>query len=337
MVLRLGIGVALIGLLLWVGLLDVRALAGALLHPAPLFGALLALFGTLLVAAVRWQLLLRVQEIRLPGRATLRVVLAASFFSTFLPGALGGDLVRSGYIIRAARGRASTGLLSLLMDRVLGLAGLLVASALMALTHPAEIPATTTTTLWVALTVLLAAGFALPRLMRLVARRVSPSARTWRAALASRLREINSALAVYRRAPLALLAGLALSMVICTLDVAGLLLVMRAMGIDALSGIQQAVACTLALMANSLPFTPGGLGIGEAAFANAALALEPVRSGAPYATAFLAYRCTAILATLPGAFLGIHMPASHEAPREAVKDDARKRPGSQVAKPRAPH
>jgi len=57
------------------------------------------------------------------------VVLAASFFSTFLPGAVGGDLVRSGYIIRAARGRASTGLLSLLMDRVLGLAGLLVASA----------------------------------------------------------------------------------------------------------------------------------------------------------------------------------------------------------------
>jgi len=109
----------------------------------------------------------------------------------------------------------------------------------MALTHPAEIPATTATTLWGALAVLLAAGFALPRLMRLVARRVSPSSRTWRAALANRLREINSALAVYRRAPLALLAGLALSMVICALDVAGLLLVMRAMGIDALSWVQQ--------------------------------------------------------------------------------------------------
>jgi len=335
--LRLGIGLALIGLLLWVGLLDVRALAGALLQPLLLIAALSVLFGTLLAAATRWQLLLRVQGIRLPGRATLRVVLAASFFSTFLPGALGGDLVRSGYIIRAAQGRASTGLLSLLMDRALGLAGLLVAAASMALTHPAEIPASTTVTIWIALATLLLAGLALPRLTRLVARRVRPSARTWRATLTRWLHEINSALAVYRRAPLALLAGLALSMLICAFDVAGLLLVMRAMGIDALPWIQQALACMLALMANSLPFTPGGLGIGEAAFANAALALEPARSGAPYATAFLAYRCMTILATLPGAFLGIHMPARHEAAPGAVKDEARKRPGAQVTSHKSPN
>ncbi|HEY9447204.1 MAG TPA: lysylphosphatidylglycerol synthase transmembrane domain-containing protein [Burkholderiales bacterium] len=334
--LRLGIGIALIGLLLWVGLLDVRALAGALLHPPLLIAALAVLFGTLLIAATRWQLLLRVQGIRLPGRATLRVVLAAAFFSTFLPGALGGDLVRSGYIIRAAHGRASTGLLSLLMDRVLGLAGLLVASAMAALAHPAEIPRMITIAIWIALAVLALAGIMLPRLTRRLARRVPPSTGTWRAALAKWLHEINSALAVYRRAPLALLAGLALSMLICAFDVAGLLLVMRAMSIDALPWIQQALACMLALIANNLPFTPGGLGVGEAAFANAALALESVHSGAPYATAFLAYRCMAIIATLPGAFLGIHVPARPEAPRGTATNAARKRPESQITSRKSP-
>ncbi len=102
MLLKLSIGIALIGLLLWAGLLDVRVLAGALRHPMPLLAAVSVLFGTLLIAALRWHLLLRVQDIRLPGKSTLRVVLASAFFSAFLPGALGGDLLRSGYILRAA-------------------------------------------------------------------------------------------------------------------------------------------------------------------------------------------------------------------------------------------
>ncbi len=86
-------------------------------------------------------------------------------------------------------------------------------------------------------------------------------------------------------------------------------------------------------MANSLPFTPGGLGIGEAAFANAALALEPVRSGAPYATAFLAYRCTGDTCDAAGAFLGIPSCRRARTPREAVKDGARKRPGHESRNP----
>ncbi|MGE5525784.1 MAG: lysylphosphatidylglycerol synthase transmembrane domain-containing protein [Rhodospirillaceae bacterium] len=322
MALRLAIGLALIGLLLWADLLDLDVLAGALRHPLWLLGALPVLFGTLLVAALRWHVLLRIQDIRLPGKSTLRVVLASSFFSAFLPGALGGELLRSGYMLRAAHGRASTGLLSILMDRVLGLAGLLVVSAIVALAHPRHIPAPIGAALLITVLVLILGAYALPRITKLLARRVPPSARSWRATLSKSMRELNTAIATYRRAQRAIATGLLLSMVICVLDVIGLLLVMHAMGIDALPWMQQALACTLALMANNLPFTPGGLGIGEAAFANVALILEPVHTGAPYATAFLAYRCITILSTLPGAFVGIHLPPrrrarvpAHESPR----------------------
>lgn len=305
MLARLLIGVALIGLLFWAGLVDVRVLAGALMRPGLLAGAVIALFAALPVAALRWHLLLRVQGIRLPGRSTLKVVLASAFFSTFLPGAVGGDLVRSGYIVRAAHGRASTGLLSILMDRVLGLAGLVAVAALVSALHPREVPPAMTAALWITVAMLALTIYALPRITRVLGRHPPPPAPRWRATLARSMWELNQALATYRRAWGALAAGLMLSMAVCALDIAGLLLVMRAMEIGALPWIQQALACTLALIANNLPVTPGGLGVGEAAFAKAAAALEPVRSGAPYATAFLAYRCITILSTLPGAFVGV--------------------------------
>jgi uncharacterized protein (TIRG00374 family) len=308
MLLRLALGIALIGLLLWLQLVDVYVLASALRHPMLLAGALLALFGTLLIAAVWWHVLLRVQQIRLPGMATLRVVLASGFFSAFLPGALGGDLLRSGYMLRAAHGRASTGLLSIVMDRALGLAGLLVVSAIVALAYPHHIPRPVTAVLSAAVLGLIAAALILPRITRALARHPPASAHSWRASLYKFMRELNTALATYRRSIGALAAGLMLSMLVCVLDMIGLLLVMHAMGIDALPWMQQALAGTLALLANSLPFTPGGLGIGETAFANAAWLLEPVHTGAPYATAFLAYRCITILSTVPGAFLGLHLP-----------------------------
>ncbi len=304
---RLGIGVALIALLVGTDLLDVRVLAGALRHPIMLAAAVTALFSTLLVAALRWHVLLVAQGIRLAPGATLRVVLAASFFGTFLPGTLGGDLLRSGYIARAARGRASTGLLSIVMDRTLGLAGLLVVAAVVALAHPASIPRAIGATIAVSLLALALAALALPRITRALSRRAS-RAHSWRAGIAKSLRELNTAMITYRRAGGGVATGLLLSMLICVLDVVGLVLVTRAMAIDALPWMQQALAGTLALVANSVPLTPGGLGIGEAAFANTALALEPLRSGAPYATAFLAYRCVTILSTLPGAFVGVLMP-----------------------------
>lgn len=313
LLLRLVLGIALIAVLLWTGLLDPRALAVAWRHPIPLFFAALALFGTLLAAGLRWYVLLRVQRIRLPLAAALRVVLASSFLSTFLPGAVGGDLLRSGYVLRLARDRASTGLLSIVMDRVLGLLGLLLMAALFLLVQPAGIPAGMRITVLALLATLIAGGLALPRITRWLARRTPPAAGSWRAVLGKALRELHGAITAYRRARPAVLAGLLLSVAVCGFDVCGLLLVMRALRIDVLPWIDQALACVLALVANNVPFTPGGLGIGEAAFANAALALEPFRSGAPYATAFLAYRCVTVIASLPGAFLGLGDPAAHRA------------------------
>jgi glycosyltransferase 2 family protein len=302
--LRLALGLLLVAALIWMKLLDPAALVPALGHPGLLVIALLCLFAAICVAAVRWYVLLRVQRIHAPRLATWRAVISGAFLGTFLPGMLGGDLVRTGYIVRWAPHRISTGLLSILVDRALGLSGVMFVALLVLLAHPEEIPDATRMTIVAALGTLIAASIVVMGLARRIDKRlarpgVGPST------LAKWMHELAHAVTLYRHAPMAVAGGMLLSMIVCGFDILALLLVTKAIGITALPRVQQAIAGMLALIANAVPFTPGGLGIGEAAFANACIALERFASGAPYATAFLAFRCINILASVPGAFIGI--------------------------------
>jgi glycosyltransferase 2 family protein len=54
------------------------------------------------------------------------------------------------------------------------------------------------------------------------------------------------------------------------------------------------------MIANNLPFTPGGLGVGEGAFASACIALLPTTAGIAYGTIFLILRCVLVTSTVPG-------------------------------------
>jgi hypothetical protein len=56
----------------------------------------------------------------------------------------------------------------------------------------------------------------------------------------------------------------------------------------------------LTLVANSLPLTPNGIGIGEAAFDQICHLMERVPSGAAYSSIFFALRAVSVLASLPG-------------------------------------
>lgn len=81
------------------------------------------------VAVERWRLLLRAMGAeRVPGRLALfRLYLVATFYNTFLPGGVGGELVR-GVASRSAfgPGARTEGLFVVLVERIMGLSGLLV-------------------------------------------------------------------------------------------------------------------------------------------------------------------------------------------------------------------
>lgn len=84
------------------------------------------------LGAVRWSILLRVQEIVLPRTRLVALLLIGVFFNFFIPGGTGGDVVKIFYLLKETPGKRGPALLSVLVDRLTGvlslclLAGILV-------------------------------------------------------------------------------------------------------------------------------------------------------------------------------------------------------------------
>ncbi len=84
-----------------------------------------------IVAGIRWQLLLRVQGIVLSWTRVFMLLLVGLFFNFFIPGGTGGDVVKIFYLLKETPGKRSAALLSVLVDRLIGLFGLILLAGLL--------------------------------------------------------------------------------------------------------------------------------------------------------------------------------------------------------------
>jgi len=99
-------------------------------------------FLTALIAGARWWWLLRVNGTDVSMAETLRFTWIGIFFNNVVPGATGGDLVKALYIMKRCPGHRVQVLVSVIVDRVLGLASLALLggiAVLFALDHYGEI------------------------------------------------------------------------------------------------------------------------------------------------------------------------------------------------------
>jgi uncharacterized membrane protein YbhN (UPF0104 family) len=96
--------------------------------PAWLAGALLLYFTMIMASAVRWDVLLRAQHVRLPFSFLTQSFLVATFFNNFLPSNIGGDVIRISDTAKPA-GSKTLATTVVLIDRGLGLLGLALMAA----------------------------------------------------------------------------------------------------------------------------------------------------------------------------------------------------------------
>lgn len=108
-------------------------LAGALARPiqlVPLILAALALLASSLLTFVRWYVLVRAQDLPFTLSNSIRIGMIGFFFNTFLPGSIGGDLVKAVAIART-QSRRAVAVSTVLVDRAVGLWGLVWLVALL--------------------------------------------------------------------------------------------------------------------------------------------------------------------------------------------------------------
>ena len=93
-----------------------------------LWAGVAVFFGCTVLATVRWKVLLAVQDIHMTWLRTWQLFMIGMFFNLFMLGSTGGDVVKMFLTMREAPNNRGAALLSVFMDRVIGMMALILIS-----------------------------------------------------------------------------------------------------------------------------------------------------------------------------------------------------------------
>ena len=265
---RLTIAGILLAYLVKSGLIGLGALSKPFAAWPVALGAIALVLFDVALMAWRLSLLFQPRGMRLPWRVSMQLTLVGFFFAAFLPGAAGGDLAKLFYTARGNRERLSEIVAVTLFDRAIGLFSLLIMPLMLALLSPGfiwSLPAMRALfCLAVVLAVVLVAAFLFCLYCEPLVKRIAGRL-FWFLPSKAMLQRILTTVADYRDHAGILVVALALSLVANFSLVVVMLLGVRVLNPGGLN-LRMAIIIPLGFIANSLPLTPGGLGVGETAF-----------------------------------------------------------------------
>jgi len=217
----------------------------------------------------RWRLLLGVQGIQMGWWRTLRVFMVGAFFNLFLLGSTGGDIIKIYYAMREAGSKKSAALLSVLVDRMMGLmAMVLVAVVLCSLRWDLILSHPQTAALMGTLGVILGGSLGLIILGFVVDRfHLAHKLPTW-LPLHAKIVELSVAFSVYARSPRILLASFGISIPAHILNFLSFYFAARAFGVfPGLTGMVDVLAVLPIIMTiAAMPISLSGVGVREGLF-----------------------------------------------------------------------
>jgi uncharacterized protein (TIRG00374 family) len=292
-------------LLIWMirsGRLDLSHLSGALTHWPQMLAIVTIYYVTICVMAWRWNLLLGTQNFSLSFQEAFSLTMIGSLFNVVIPGAVGGDIVKGYYVSRRAVARTPEALTTILIDRVVGLLGLLLLAAIAALWNfrvASGNPALEGLCLF-AIVSTLAGGLALALAVAMGGR--FTGVERWRRNrwVASVWRGMNS-LARYKRHPGFLVSAMAASVFSQLLFCVAFHLAVQTLEGPSIPWRYYFLVVPVGLLTTALPISPAGLGVGQAAFFSL-FQLIPGGSGTLGADACTVYQLLLVLVYLTGLY-----------------------------------
>ncbi len=293
------------------------------------FALTLIMYGVAqLVIAFRWWVLLRAQSIHIRIAATFRLHFIGLFYNNVMPGSVGGDLLKAWYVAKHTHRRLE-GALSVLVDRVVGLSGMLLMAivAYLLFMRGRVLEATANgaggfgrglaryggAMVWVvAVIAVAAAGVLLHRRGR--ARTRELAAKAWERGR-SLLGRIRQAMVVYCSKPLTMLYALVLTLIGQSVAIVAFWLLGRNLGVSA--GLRDYfVIFPVTWVIGAIPVSIAGLGVVEMGIielfkltAATEVAAKAIEDGAKALA--LCQRFVWVLASLPGGvvhLVGGHLP-----------------------------
>jgi len=226
---------------------------------------MLCIIFSIFFAATRWWWLLGANNLNVTLFDSIRYTWLGLFFNNVIPGQTGGDLVKAIYIARRCSGDRVPAVLSVLVDRILGLTSLALLAAIVVLFNTDRFMELAIT-IWslliagiVGLSLIfsrrLRSGIGLKQLVRKLPVRAQEL-----------LREVDSAVFHYRSHKVGISVWLALGVINHIVSVSGVVMFGTAVGVG-IPPHEYFVLVPVIIIVSAIPIAPNGWGIGEALYA----------------------------------------------------------------------
>jgi len=232
-----------------------------------LAAALVVYFMMILASAWRWGLLLTAQGVDVPARTLTGSFLVATFFNNFLPSNIGGDVIRIADTAKPARSRTLAATV-VLMDRGVGLLGLVLLAAVAATMAVEEGMPQGPVPAWVLWIVFAGASLAAaPALLapELLVRWLGPLKRLHPEWVSARLEQLLEVLVRFKESPVALAGCFGGAVAVQMLLVGFYAAVAHAIGLQ-ISPWHLAVVVPVSFLVQMIPLSLNGFGLREATF-----------------------------------------------------------------------
>lgn len=292
-----------------------------------LLGAIFIIPFCHLLTSMRWHALLRALDIEISQARTFTINMVGAFYNAFMPGTTGGDLVKAYYAAKHAPDKRTRAVMSVLVDRAVGLYALVIIGGAMA-AYQWEIPicrkVAKVAAAILAVTTLGCIVFYVPGLRRLtgfnyIVKRLPLQATIGRAI---------EAMEIYGRRPLSILTAFMLAFPVHVAAILSATMAGKALGLPLSPQYYWAIVPVIALV-GAIPISPQGAGVME--FVAVQLTR---RQGATVSQAFaltMAIRLVQIIWNLAaGIFVfrgGYHAPTEKEAHELETDEPAPAEPG----------
>lgn len=276
----------------------------SLVQPSAFVLSLVFMGLTIWLGLLRWRMVLRLQGLHLSLMRTAEISLVAHFFNSFLLGSTGGDLLKAYYVARETHHRKTEAVMTVLVDRLVGLFTMLLFGCLMMLPNLGLLSrhGRLAALAWLVVAMMTGCG-AVGVLFfwgGLSAR--WPQIRIWfnRLPKAQLLERALEACRLFGRHPGFLGRMLAVSMVLNVCCVLQIMVLSRGLGL-VIPTIALFVIVPIIVCVSALPITPSGLGVRENLYvlmlAVPEISVDPTRA---LALSLLAYTGSLLYSGLGG-------------------------------------
>jgi glycosyltransferase 2 family protein len=229
--------------------------------------AILLMGLVLFIGILRWQIILKVHGLAMPFSRTSEISLIAHFFNSFLLGSVGGDLLKAYYAARETHHKKIEAVVTVAVDRVMGLFSMVVLASVLLLPNRELIAASEPrlkVVVWIILGMTVGCAIFILLLFWGGLSRGIPQARVWLRKLpkGELMERSIEAFREFGRDRTFLLRVLPISMLGNAFCILLVLMLIWGFHLDApvlaVSAIVMIVTCI-----SSLPITPSGLGVRE--------------------------------------------------------------------------